>query len=97
MIPSKIVCGLALVKTLTRTSFCSSINILGTQRADTFLIPKSSDTIRCALLQLMLMYSAMCLIVRRLFDNEFGTPVTATKFPFDILVTRVARTPDTGV
>ena len=46
--------------------FCSSVNILGTQRADTFLIPKSSDTIQCTVLQLMLVVSAMCLIVKRL-------------------------------
>jgi len=57
---SRKVCGSAWkrlrrsVQASTRTFFCSLVNILGTQRADTFLIPKSAYTIGCTVLQLML-------------------------------------------
>ena len=47
------------VQTSTQTFFCSSVNILGTQRANTFLIP--------SFLNLLIQFnSAMCLIVKRL-------------------------------
>ena len=46
--------------------FYLCINILGTQRADTFFMPKSSDTIRYTAVAWMSGISAVCRIVRRL-------------------------------
>jgi len=80
----KFVAGLASerqrrsVQTSTQFCFCSSVNILGTQRADTLFMPKSSGTIRCTVVSWMSVVSTICRIVRRL--SSFNMPLAIWTF-----------------
>ena len=87
------ICGCACkrqrrsVQTSTRFCFCSSINILGTLHADTFFVPKASDTIRYTVLAWMYVVSEICRIVRRL--SSFN--ISLTIWTFSLLAVFLGR------
>jgi len=62
----------------TRHFICSAVNIRGTQRAEIFFIHECSLMIRCAVLELMHVVSAMCVMVKRL--SLFRSSCTAWMF-----------------